>query len=422
MQFLLFVPFFILYTALMELGIHAVAPLLGLIDRKKKWDIAIRTRVQSPSKALSQGQTGRTWIHAASLGEAKLAETVLSSMATTHPLRRYLLTATTRTGLERLRQIRNSAIDEIRLLPVDSPRLMRQLLLRYEVERVWLLETEVWPGMLWACKRRTIPVGSINARLEERSFRTYRMLRFFLGPLFQHLNPVLAQNRAYAHRFVRMGVVSSAVKITGNLKSNVQILTPSATKRASLRQALGLSPDQNVLTAGCFHPGETRVLIECLDELTTKGIDVKCIVVPRHLDAVPRLLEELPSRILHLTDCHTSSPWDICLIEKWGIMDAMYSIADIAVVGGTFVPIGGHSMWDAARHGIPVLFGPHHHTQEDSCRLLAESGTGFEVHSAAQLADAIRTHLNGAHEPFHHAIDNLNSLIASKQKSLELYL
>lgn len=153
--------------------------------------------------------------------------------------------------------------------------------------------------------------------------------------------------------------------------------------------AMNLMEDDIVLTAGCFHRGEGALLHACIDTLKSRGRGIKCIVVPRHLDECDDLAKELGGSALRLPDIGTSAQWDIALIEKLGILEPMYAIADAAVIGGTFVAIGGHNVWEAAQYCIPVFFGPHYHSQVSGCEKLLAGGTGFCVRNADSLADGL---------------------------------
>jgi 3-deoxy-D-manno-octulosonic-acid transferase len=113
------------------------------------------------------------------------------------------------------------------------------------------------------------------------------------------------------------------------------------------------------------------------------------IVVPRHLSAVPLILEAFGSMVVHLSEMQSETPFSVGVIERYGILEEMYSIADAAVVGGSFVTVGCHNVWEAAQYGIPVFFGPHYFSQQESCRRLLEAGVGFSVDDGEALYAAL---------------------------------
>jgi 3-deoxy-D-manno-octulosonic-acid transferase len=158
-----------------------------------------------------------------------------------------------------------------------------------------------------------------------------------------------------------------------------------------VRNALNLNDNDFVITAGCAHAGEGKILRHCFDQLKEFNSNCKMIVIPRYLDEVPVLMEETGNIAIHLNEISTHQEWDMCIVGKLGILDDMYKIADSAIVCGTFTDIGGHNVWDAARFGIPVFFGPDYRTQTDSCETLITAGVGFSVSNGDHLAEKIFT-------------------------------
>jgi 3-deoxy-D-manno-octulosonic-acid transferase len=131
------------------------------------------------------------------------------------------------------------------------------------------------------------------------------------------------------------------------------------------------------------------VLRACLEELKRRGRACKCIVVPRYLEESAVIAEEFGGAADRLSEIATTAAWECCIVEKLGVLETMYRIADAAVIGGTFVDIGGHNVWEPARFGIPVFFGPSHHEQNSGCERLLVAGVGFKSSDAGELADAL---------------------------------
>ena len=377
----------IVYSSVLEVLRKFLFPLLKKISDKKVWDLQNRQKL--PSAVRDYRNRTVVWVHAASLGEAKLLFKFVEILEQRHPEDLYLITATTRTGVQYLMANRPGSVCAIGYLPIDTIPLMTRVIEHYSVTRLWLMETELWPSMLMACSKLGIPAGIVNARIEEKSFRKYSHFQWAMEFLFGCFDIVLAQNDDYAERFTRLGVKSDNVHVVGNIKGHVLIKSPSRKKWQSLRQALNINENHLVLTAGCVHAGEGRKLRECVDSLRENDFSVKLIVVPRHLDETSAIIEEIGGNVVHLQDVVTSCKWDMCVVEKMGILDDMYMVADAAFVGGTFVSTGGHNVWDAARFGIPVFFGPDYHTQIDGCEKLITAGVGFKAQNAQDLANQI---------------------------------
>ena len=379
--------FAVLWSALIEACMLLILPLLSKMKFASQWNISDRCGLPHLRERIS----GRTviWIHAASLGESKLLVRFLGIIKKKHPKHVYVLTAATRTGAEYLSGIADRSIVAAGFLPLDTLRLMKKMIVDFSVTRLWIMETEIWPSLMASCMKAGIPVGVVNGRMEVKSFTSYNRFRFICAPIFRFLDIVLAQDEAYAGRFKLMGVKSDTVHVIGNLKSLVEIGPPSVEQRKALRTSMKIEETDFVLSAGCIHEGEGKILRETIEILEEKNIKIKIIAIPRHLNETQALISEIGKSILHLKDTVAAKSWKICIVEKMGVLEDIYKASDAAFIGGTFVPIGGHNVWDAAKFCIPVFFGPDFHTQTESCRQLIDSGAGFTAANANELADLV---------------------------------
>jgi 3-deoxy-D-manno-octulosonic-acid transferase len=407
------------YSSVVAVGMLLVRLCVSRAPFARGWNLAERSNGPCPKHPGFAKET--VWIHAASLGESKILVRFLDILRHKHPGRFYLITATTKTGVDYLRRAcgDDDDIAAVGFLPIDTIGRMRRLIRTFGVRRAWVMETELWPCMLWTCMRMSVPLGLVNARIEERSLSSYRRMAWLLSPLLCFPDIVLAQNEQYAGRFERLGISRQRIRITGNMKSYVTIHPQKAEERAKLRSPLLLDNNDLCMTAGCLHVGEGLVLREALDIVRKSGVALRCIVVPRHLRESQTLARELGPGTVVVQEPSAAAPWDICLIDKMGILDAMYRIADAAFIGGTFDTTGGHNMWDAAQFGIPVLFGPDIHTQQESGRALLSAGVGFGVSGAEELAAALVASLRDAREQFLRSRDAFMSKISRQSNTIE---
>jgi 3-deoxy-D-manno-octulosonic-acid transferase len=377
-----------LYSTVFELARRFVLPFCAGVGRRKGWDLDRRQLLPRSIRGLGRAHT-TAWVHAASLGEAKLLVQFLEMLEARNPDDCYVVTATTRSGVEYLERMKRPSIVAAGFMPLDTMPLMRSLVRRFRVSRLWLLETELWPAMLWTCFTAGIPVGIANARIEEKSFVNYRRFGPLVRALLQRLDVVMAQNETYAQRFMALGVRPEILHVVGNMKGYIRIQRPAAAERQQLRRRMRLSPDDKVVTAGCVHKGEGTVLRACLDRLRQRGRVCRCIVVPRYLEEADAIARELGEGVARLSEISAAAAWECCIVEKLGVLEAMYRIADAAVVGGTFVAVGGHNVWEPARFGIPVFFGPSRHEQNASCEKLLVFGVGFHAADDGELASGL---------------------------------
>lgn len=406
-----------IYSTAMELAAVCIVPVLSPIGRRRGWNLAERTMI--PRIVHNNRSRSLVWVHAASLGEAKLLYQFLSVLERRNPGDGYVVTATTRAGVEYIERMTRPSVYAVGFLPFDSLKRMSAILDTFSISRVWLIETELWPAMLSACFRKNIPVGIANGRMEERSFTRYKKWSFLLSPLLRELDIVLVQSEPYARRFQRLGVKPERLHIVGNLKSLMPIRPPQASERAVARLALRLRPEDIVITAGCVHAGEGVTIRTAIDELNKKGYGCKLIVVPRYLTEADAIAAELGSDCHRFRDTSAHTSWGCCLIEKLGILEEMYLIADAAIVGGTFVDIGGHNMWEPARIGIPVFFGPYYHEQRSTCEKLLAAGVGFEASSAHDLSAGLEKTLWKGRKSFDAARDSFAENTNNQQIVLE---
>jgi 3-deoxy-D-manno-octulosonic-acid transferase len=374
-----------IYSVLLDVVRVVLLPLLRGADERNGWDLALRQKLPSPVRDFRDRRV--VWLHASSLGEAKLLVKFASMLRERHADDLYLVTATTRGGVAYLEKNRHPSFCAIGFQPIDTLTLVRRIVGHYGVKRLWLVETELWPSLLHVCAERRLPVGIVNGRIEARTFARYRSLRFLVAPLLAPVDIVLAQSDEYAARFIDLGIGKEKVHVVGNIKGHIRIERPRKQEWLQVRRALNLDEQAFVVTAGCMHKGEGAVLRAFFSQMERRGYPCRLIVVPRYCHEAAGLLDEIGGSVLHVREPATARRWEICLIEATGVLDDLYKIADAAIVGGTFVDIGGHNLWDAARFGIPVFFGTDYHTQQESGDLLLQAGVGFAAADGVELAD-----------------------------------
>lgn len=298
------------------------------------------------------------WVHAASLGEAMAVPPLVSALAAAQPDARLYLTSTTRTGRERIATLGRP----FSLAPIDAPQAARRFFRGVQPERVFLLETELWPHWLLRARREQVPVGIVSARLSERSVRRYRSLGPGLRELVQGLDAVLCQGQDDEQRWLALGARPERTRVVGNLKSDG--LPEPAADRPAARAALHLDPTKPLLVLGCVRPGEARLLARAwlqLPEALRSSWQV--VAVPRHPRAAAELRAEAAAAGVGVSDGGSEGwKWD----DRTGVLIDWYRAADVAFVGGSLAPYGGHNPLEPAACGAAVVMGQHHASQRDS--------------------------------------------------------
>lgn len=319
-----------------------------------KYREGLTERLGRVPKRMSADGRPTIWVHAVSVGEVLAASRLIDELTTHVPGWRVVVSTTTRTGQKIARE--RFGADRVFYFPLDFAFAVRSWLHALRPRMVVLLETEFWPRMLVECRRAKIPVTVVNARISDRSWPRYMRLRFLWRRLLNSFALVLAQSQLDADRLNAIG--AGNVRVGGNLKFGIRVAKPAAVTEA-LRK--NLPPNVKVIVCGSTLDGEEELL------LSSMAPDVVMILAPRHperFSAVEKFLEqrnaphllrspwmELPSPI---------APGTVFLLDSIGELASVYSLADIAVVGGGFLTAGGHNPLEPAQFGVPVIMGPHY--------------------------------------------------------------
>lgn len=319
------------------------------------------------------------WIHAASVGEVNSVKPLLTALRREYPDHPLVLTTMTRTGLEIARAVQPQVTTF--LLPLDLGTIMRRVFRRLQPQALILVETELWPNLLHTAHACGIPTAMVSARLSERSLRRFSALSLFWRPLFRPIMAVGTQSEADRRRFLQLGFRD--VRWTGNLKFD---LTLPDYNRAELRREWGIAPDDFVVTWGSSRPGEEDILTRVHSELADRIPSLRWVVAPRHLqrlDEVKRIFTPIGFRA-------PEEPGEtpVVLVQRMGVLNSAYALADVAIVGGSFFNFGGHNPLEPAFYGIPVLMGPDGRACRDSVNAL-KTGGGLEIETPSSLAEAV---------------------------------
>ena len=328
------------------------------------------------------------WLHAVSVGEVSAAAALVRALHTRHPDVPLVLTTATPTGRAQAATLFGADV-EVRFLPYDTAGSVRRFLTRIRPLAAIIMETELWPNLLHECGRRGVPVVFASARLAARSVPRYR--RF--GTLFSaglRNAWVAAQSSADADRFIALGADPARTRVVGNLKFDLRLGEAVAENGRELRRRyLGARP---VWTAGSTHEGEEELLLGAHAVLERAVRGALLVLVPRHpqrFAGVAALLERRGLVFDRRGRSETVRPEaQVLLLDTMGELTAFYAASDVAFVGGSLVPVGGHNLLEPAALGVPVITGPHTQNGPEIARLLIEAGGALEVADGVALAAA----------------------------------
>ena len=336
------------------------------------------------------------WLHAVSLGEMSAAAPLVRALHSRYPRLALAVTAATPAGRARAQAL-FAEFAVVRFLPYDTPGSVRRFLERIRPRIAIIMETELWPNLFHECERRHVPVVLASARLSAKSVSRYRRLGGLFAGVFTRGVAVAAQSVEDAERFKSIGASADQTHVIGNVKFDVGRDAGIIESGKMLRAAYGARP---VWVAGSTHAGEEEQVLEAHALLQAHRPDSLLLLVPRHKDrfvAVADLLARRRVKFARRSDMARSatgagSPLDtqVLLVDTIGELAAFYASADVAFVGGSLVPIGGHNLLEPAALGLPVLTGPSHFNSQEIALLLLRRGAALQVADPKELAAVLQ--------------------------------
>ncbi len=340
-------------------------------------------------------QKGGLWIHAVSVGESVAAIPIIQALLERFPHLPITITSTTPTGYARIENsFKNKEAKEKIFhvyFPYDLPLYIKRFLNRVEPRLLVLMETELWPNCLWICKQRKIPILVVNGRLSAHSMAGYQRFKPVVKQMLDCVSLVVAQSEEDGARFVKLGLNKKRLVVTGNIKFDVPVQEGAFVEAIQLRVAWGVL--RPVWIAASTHAGEEELILAAFDELRRIFNDLLLILVPRHPERfkpVANLLEQRGYRVVQRSSGNpVASDTQIYLGDTMGELGLLYAASDVAFVGGSLVPVGGHNTLEPAALGIPVIVGPHINNFIEITKLLTEAKALVKVSDTQSLTEAV---------------------------------
>ncbi len=392
----------LLYQLLIAAGMALAAPFL-LARRGRHYLATLAGRLglhrgAALSGVVPEGARGTVWIHAVSVGEVAVAATLVRRLPEDLPL---VVTTVTPTGQQRARAAFTDAGGHrvVTYLPFDLGFAVSSFFRRFQPSALILVEGDYWPLVLEAARRRAIPVAVINGRVGERSGRRLaRFPRLARRLFFDPVARFAVQTGEDRRRLIAAGAPAERITVTGNLKFDAPEPQPLPELEAEIRR---LADGRQVLLAGSTMPGEEAQILDAFTAIGA-GESALLLIAPRHperFDGVSRLIRERGLACLRrsrLGAAGDSATGEVLLLDTLGELAGLYRVADVAFIGGTLVPTGGHNPLEPACFAVPIVVGP----SMDNFREMAESfdraGAWARVADAQELARLWQTWLADA--------------------------
>jgi 3-deoxy-D-manno-octulosonic-acid transferase len=395
------------YSLLLTVGFLVLLPRFAIDAlRSRKYITGLRERL-GHLPAIAFDNRPLIWIHCVSVGETEAARPLVRALLDRFPSYRLVVSTTTVTGQRIARDAFGREAAAVFYFPIDWAWTVRSVLRRLRPAAVLIMETELWPNLLRECRARAIPVALVNGRISITSFGRYKLIRPFISRVLGNISIALMQSEQDAARIRALGIPNERVLMTGNLKfdSAEGAIDESAT--AKIRARFGFDGTERLIVAASTHPPEEDVVIHAFKQIKScePVYRVRLLIAPRHperFDEVATLLQDSGLTWARRSDAATVEDrgCDVVLLDTIGELRSVYPLADVAFVGGSLIPHGGHNALEPAARGVCVVTGAHTHNFAAVTKALLDENAIVQLpndstsEAFAELASALKTLLS----------------------------
>lgn len=390
-----------LLLALYQFALLLLTPVLALAMmlmalRSPRFRVGFRERLGFWPRV----EQGGVWIHAASMGEVRAVSPLISALKASGA--KLLVTSTSDTGRSEAASLLKDSGSAL-ILPLDHPLTLLAAFRRSRPKVIVIAETEIWPGLIWLANLHSVPVIMVSARISETSLRTYRRLRLFFGGVLNLVARIQARTAEDRDRFLALGVRKERVTVGGDMKFDLPLPDGADPLAASLRRTA--AGGWRVLVAGSVHPQEAGIVFTAARTLRERGVRLGLVVAPRHLEKLPLIESELRAgggegvrwselkKPLEGSLLENFAAGRAIVVDRMGLLARLYGGAELAFVGGSLIPVGGHNLLEPLNWGVPVLFGPHTDNAPEIRDEVVRRGLGLPCSDGAELAEFVGYYL-----------------------------
>jgi 3-deoxy-D-manno-octulosonic-acid transferase len=340
-------------------------------------------------KAAPKSHQPVIWIHAVSMGEVEAARPLVDSLQAQYPGHQLLITTMTPTGSARVKSLYADKVLHC-YLPYDLPFAVKRFLNSVRPVMGIIMETELWPNLIHYAAEQSVPLVLANARLSARSAVGYQRISSLTKAMLQQLSLIAAQSQDDRSRLIALGADKDKVHAVGNLKFEISLPASLSEEAEALRTQWGNRP---VFIAASTHEGEDEIILNASRRIRAAYPDLLLILVPRHperFDKVAALSQRSGFKILRRSDKGMCTrEIQVLVVDTMGELPLFYGTADIAFVGGSLVPRGGHNVLEPAALGRPVVIGPHYFNFNEISRQFLAAKAAIQVDNSESLAQTV---------------------------------
>ena len=333
----------------------------------------------------------RVWVHAVSVGEVTAAAPIVASLKIKRPEIKIIFSTSTETGQQMAQQLVKGA-DAFIYFPLDIPYIVRKIIRLAKPAVFVMVETELWPNFLKACKLNSVKTLMVNGRLSPRSYKKYRLTMYFWRRVLADLFAAGMIAQVDASRIESIGMAKDRIEVLGNAKYDALAAMAAPALQAEIARRVNQQAGERFFVAGSTHPGEDQIVIRVYQQLLKHQPDLKLIIVPRHVERTAAILELLQSAglpdVITMTDMNKGKIREkerTIIVDVIGELFKIYSLATIVYCGGSLVPKGGQNILEAAAWGKMIFYGPSMEDFSEEKVLLEDVGCGVTISNEEEL-------------------------------------
>jgi len=353
----------------------------------------IKERLALNLPHLKMPESGRIWVHALSVGEVLSAIPLLEALKTRYPSREVVLSVKTTTGLQIAREKLKDTVDLLVPMPLDFWWSNNRLINMITPGVFILVETDIWPGLVSSLKKRGIKALLVNGRVSPRTGKAYTRWRFLIRTVMDQFELLLMQTELDKSRILKTRVSPDKVRVSGNIKFDQKWESFDSQELQRWRELLGLE-EGPIWVAGSTHDPEEAIIFDVFEKLLEESSGLALIICPREaarFGEVLSLARDRGFKAIRKTQLPSQGEiYNVFVLDTIGDLSKVYGLADVAFVGGSLTPFGGHNLLEPASFGIPVVFGPHTFNFDAISRSLVAYGGGKRVVDESDLLSVMR--------------------------------
>ncbi len=380
---------YVVYSGLLFVSLlFYVIPYFVRMKFLRKESLFIRERLGFSLKNI-QSENKSVWFHAVSVGEVLSLQNLIKKVRQSHPDWIINFSTLTNTGMRVAREKLTDA-DHIFFVPLDFACVVKKFFNVLKPTLFVLAESEFWPNILRVAKKKTRGVLLINGRISTRSFQKHYRFRLLSRRILKNIDMFLVQTENDKERLERIGMRSEGIRVVSNLKSEIDLPLYDEKKSLNIKKNLSIPFTKKVIVAGSTRKGEERMLLDAFEKARKVRKDLLLILAPRHperFDEVERICQDSSFRVKRRTQAAADTQWDIMILDTIGELAQFYALCDLAFIGGSLVPWGGHNLLEPAFYQKPIFFGPHMKNFDYLADKFVQASAARIVHTEDDIVD-----------------------------------